>query len=506
MGLCESESETKNKEETENPILNIEHNKNIISSLKSLCQIRIKEKERFIYGNGFFLNIFNKKYLITNNHIISQNTINNDIDIEIHNKTIIKLILKNRAIKYYPEPKDITMIEINTNDVIYNDIEFLDYDINFINNGYDIYKNKNIFIIQCKFGENAKCFNGKVININNYEFQYNISNNYSLSGCPILYIDNNNLIKVIGINKGQDLYKNYNHGIFIGEIIKQQNINKDSNDNNYITAEIDIKDDEINEEIRIINSYEEFERCLGNKDFEKEKMNEELIKTFEIKLNNASIPFTYLYKFPKKGIYTIKYSFNKIFNNFNHIFSECVNIISIDLSKFNSEKITNMSYAFYKCKSLSKINFSNINTLNVNDMSYLFCRCKSLINIDISNFNTSKVNNMKDMFSWCESLIEINLSNFNTKNVTDMYGMFCGCKSLVNLDLANFNTNNVTDMNLMFCGCRNLEIINLENFRTDNVTDMIDMFSGCQKLKKENIITHDNKIKNVKIIKALNKM
>ena len=129
MGLCESES---NKEETENPILNKEHNKNIISSLKSLCQIRIKEKERFIYGNGFFMNIFNKKYLITNNHIISQNTINNDIDIELHNKKIIKLTLKNREIKYYPEPKDITMIEINTNDIIYNDIEFLDYDNIFI--------------------------------------------------------------------------------------------------------------------------------------------------------------------------------------------------------------------------------------------------------------------------------------------------------------------------------------------------------------------------------------
>ena len=84
--------------------------------------------------------------------------------------------------------------------------------------------------------------------------------------------------------------------------------------------------------------------------------------------------------------------------------------------------------------------------------------------------------------------------------------MFCGCKSLKQLDLSNFNTNNVKDMNLMFCGCKELEKINLENFRTDNVVDMIDMFSGCQKLKKENIVTNDNRIKNVKIIKALNKM
>ena len=517
MGLCESE--IKNKEEIDNPLL---YNKNIIPVLKSLCQIKTKNKEEFIIRNGFFMNISTKKYLITNYHIISQDKINNDIDIELHNKKIIKLDLNNRDIKYYPDPIDITLIEIYSSDIIYKDIEFLDYDANFIKNGYEVYKNIDIFLIQ----ENATCSYGKIIKIiNKYEFEYNISNitnENCLSGCPILSFDNNS-IKVIGIKKGikgiaqNKTNKTNNYGIFIGEIITAQinNINNNLNSNNYIIAEISISKNEINDDIRIINSYEEYERCLGldNKEYEieKEKMNEELIKNIQIEINNELIPFSYLYKFPKEGIYTIKYSFNnKRFNNINininHIFSECVNIISIDFSNFNSDKITNMCYAFYKCKNLSKINLANLNTQNVNDMSYIFCRCKNLINLNLSNFNTSNVTNMKDMFSWCESLLELNLSNFTTNHVTDMYGMFCGCKSLKQLDLSNFNTNNVKDMNLMFCGCKELEKINLENFRTDNVVDIIDMFSGCQKLKKENIVTKDNRIKEVKIIKTLNKM
>ena len=502
MGLCESE--TKNKVEIDSPlnksISGQISNTNIIPALKSLCQIRIKNKEGFIYSNGFFMNISDKKYLITNNHIISQDIIINkgDIDIEIYDKKIIKLDLYNRDIKYFPE-KDITIIEITSSDVIYGDVEYLNYDTNFIKNDYNIYKNKNIFSPQCQFGGNATCSNGKIININNSEFEYDISYDNDLTGSPILFYDNN-LIKILGIKKGKaQKNKNYNYGSFIGEILTMQN-------NNYIIAEIVINDNEINEDIRIINSYEEFERCLGIKEFEKEKMNEELIKTIEIKINNELIPFTYLYKFPQKGKYTIKYSFPNLINNINYIFAECVNIISIDFSNFNSQKINSMSYLCFKCKSLSDINISNLTTQNVTDMSYMFCRCKSLSNINISNFNTQNVTNMKDMFSWCESLSSIDLSNFNTQNVTDMYGMFCGCRALINIDLSNFNTKNVTDMNLMFCGCKSLQKINLENFRTEKVTDMIDMFSGCQVLKKENIITKDEKIKGLKIIKALNKM
>ena len=65
--------------------------------------------------------------MITNFHVINP-TIDEIIEIEIHNEKSMTLNKKNKIIKYLKRPKDITTIEINENDDIYKDIEFLDYD------------------------------------------------------------------------------------------------------------------------------------------------------------------------------------------------------------------------------------------------------------------------------------------------------------------------------------------------------------------------------------------
>ena len=51
---------------------------------KSICKIIIKRNPHNILATGFFMKVSdNEKYLITNNHVISQNNINDDIEIEI---------------------------------------------------------------------------------------------------------------------------------------------------------------------------------------------------------------------------------------------------------------------------------------------------------------------------------------------------------------------------------------------------------------------------------------
>ena len=52
-------------------------------------------------------------------------------------------------------------------------------------------------------------------------------------------------------------------------------ISKKQDDNNYIIAEIEIKDDELNKDIRIIDSYDEFHRHWDFKEFKIEESNEE---------------------------------------------------------------------------------------------------------------------------------------------------------------------------------------------------------------------------------------
>ena len=64
-------------------------------------------------------------------------------------------------------------------------------------------------------------------------------------------------------------------------------------------------------------------------------------------------------------------------------------------------------------------------------MSNMLYKCLSLTSLpNISKWNTNNVTNMGDMFYNCSSLSSLNLSNFNTKNVTDMGHMFSGCSSL----------------------------------------------------------------------------
>ena len=137
------------------------------------------------------------------------------------------------------------------------------------------------------------------------------------------------------------------------------------------------KDKDINKEIQIINSYENYQR-EWNAEIKKEYMNEEEIKKCEIRINDKLIPFTYLYKFTNKGKYIIKYSFYNYLSKTNYMFSHCSSLTNIDLSNFNTQNVTDMSWMFSWCSSLTNINLSNFNTQNVTNMSWMFSGCSSL--------------------------------------------------------------------------------------------------------------------------------
>ena len=75
----------------------------------------------------------------------------------------------------------------------------------------------------------------------------------------------------------------------------------------------------------------------------------------------------------------------------------------------------------------------------------LFRELEYLSDIDLSGFDTSKVTNMGLMFEGCSSLTTLDLSGFDTSNVTGSMGsMFEGCSRLTTLDLSGFDTSNVT--------------------------------------------------------------
>ena len=162
--------------------------------------------------------------------------------------------------------------------------------------------------------------------------------------------------------------------------------------------------------------------------------------------------------------------------NMAYMFIGMHNLTNLDLSSFDTSKVAYMGYMFSGVSKLTSLNLSNFDTSQVTDMRYMFSGMSSITSLNLSNFNTSKVTNMKGMFSKINNLISLNLSGFNTSNVTDMSGMFSGLPNLAKLDLSSFDVSNVTDMSGMFYEASNLSVLNLSNFNTSRVTNMEAMF------------------------------
>jgi surface protein len=66
---------------------------------------------------------------------------------------------------------------------------------------------------------------------------------------------------------------------------------------------------------------------------------------------------------------------------------------------------------------------------------HMFAGCTHLTLIDLSNFNTSKITDMSYMFGSCQKIVSLDLSNFDTSAVTNMERMFSGCLKLTSLTL-----------------------------------------------------------------------
>ena len=172
------------------------------------------------------------------------------------------------------------------------------------------------------------------------------------------------------------------------------------------------------------------------------------------------------------------------------MFYSCSSLASLDVTHFNTAKVTDMSFMFSSCSSLTSLDVTHFNTAKVTDMSFMFSSCSSLISLDVTHFNTENVTNMRNMFSGCSSLTSLDVTNFNTAKVPDMSYMFSNCLALTSLYLTNFNTEKVTNMLRMFSGCQALTTIYASSkFVTTQVSDSRFMFFNCKKLKGEEVWT-----------------
>ena len=451
--------------------VNMAQTETILNQMKNcICKIIIRNTS----GTGFFCRIpeLKKNFLFTNYHIINENYIKENKEINIlldDNKKDIKIDLGIKRVKYFNKEYDITLIELKKIDKIKEYLE-LDDDV-FKDNQKAYYEEKkSLYILHYINGKNICVSYGLLNKIDNYDIIHLCSTDNGSSGSPIINLENN---KVIGIHKQGSVKFNFNKGTLLkyplDDFINKYNENKDNNnldkiinndfipikeaktilfkskninifaennnniivknnnnniinenkDNiiiekikndsinvkdkniniknedkanfimnenkiNTIIGEINIKKTDINSDIPIINSYENFIRKYSNlkvEDEDKYKNEKEIKENIEIKINEQKIEFSYNYKFTKEGKYKIEYLFKKILTKTCFLFYDCYSLIDLNLSNFNTQNITNISHMFGNCNSLTNINLSNFNTQNVTNMNSTFSGCSSLIKI-----------------------------------------------------------------------------------------------------------------------------
>ena len=389
-----------------------------MESAKSVCKITFKQTNQTATG-FFFYDSYKNRFLITNHHVISPETIrlNPNITIEIYDKKTFDLNLSSNQINIqFFSTLDITLIPINNINELCDKVKFLEIDLNY-KKGYQVYLNNDIITLGYPLGKPVECCPGKITKIMDNGFQHNCDTDKVSSGSPIILASN---LNVIGIHTGGVIKTNesFNLGSFIGTIMsnkmnnyninnkntktitnihpnKEKKIIRKSNKNeNYIVASFKIDSKDANSDIRIINSYEAIQRGNSNFKFDENLRNEKEIKQCKIQIEGKFIPFSYTYKFGSTGNFTIIYFFQNDIKRLNYMFYFCSNLTNLDLSNFNAQNVTNMSYMFYGCGNLTNLDLSNFNAQNVTDMSYMFYFCGNLTNLDLSNFNTQNVTNM----------------------------------------------------------------------------------------------------------------
>jgi len=227
----------------------------------------------------------------------------------------------------------------------------------------------------------------------------------------------------------------------------------------------------------------------------------------ELSINDKKIHFSkkdshkkkIYFQFEKDGKYKFEIVFNDDITDLIGFFEGCTNIISLDLSNFDSRNITNMKCMLSGCQKLKEIKgLNHLITNKVTSMKAMFQNCHEITFLDLSNFDTSNVTNMSFMFTGCNSLKEIKgINKLITNKVIEMEGMFLYCKELEYLDLSDFDTSNATSMKNMFSKCYKLkEIKGINKFITKKVNDLSSMFNQCKTIERLDLSSFE--ISNVK--------
>ena len=219
----------------------------------------------------------------------------------------------------------------------------------------------------------------------------------------------------------------------------------------------------------------------------------------------------------------------------SHMFNGCIELTSLDLSSFNTSKVTHMHQMFQFCYELTSLDLSSFNTAKVTDMHYMLDYCTNLRTIYVGdkayahidggpsnpgyfteweeayacytssnttltfyydNQRSSRTGTTYDLNTddnragWDTDGTKYNVTkvvfdpSFANARPTTTYGWFYYMKNLQSITgLSYLNTSEVTNMAGMFNSCFKLTSLDLSSFNTSKVTDMRAMFFNSNYLR-----------------------
>ncbi len=99
---------------------------------------------------------------------------------------------------------------------------------------------------------------------------------------------------------------------------------------------------------------------------------------------------------------------------------------------WTGSKISSFNEMFLNCSKLTDLgDFDKVNSVNIDEMQSMFSGCSSLRYVDLSSFNTAKVTKMSKTFYNCTSLESIFVGeDWSTTKVSSSTDMFSGCTNL----------------------------------------------------------------------------
>ena len=206
----------------------------------------------------------------------------------------------------------------------------------------------------------------------------------------------------------------------------------------------------------------------------------------------------------------VKIAFNETITNISYMFSNCNNILSVDLLNFDFSYIEDMSYMFAGCSSLLSINISNLNASSSTNMNYMFAGCSQIQSLDLSYWNIPLITQINNMFynsaqlqsidlsylnapliknlsfffnNGCGQLKSIGLSHINAPLIKNLSYFLYGCNGIKLIDLSYLNAPSLIQVNNLCPYCAQLESINISYLNAPKLTNISYIFKGCSQLK-----------------------